>query len=62
MDQTLRMHVEFLKQQLQMFNQKLMENGLPIAERNRIESEIRAALLALEHYQKALALEESLRQ
>jgi hypothetical protein len=37
-----------------------MENQLSLIERNRIESEIRAANLALSHFKAALVVEESL--
>ncbi|HEY7352598.1 MAG TPA: hypothetical protein VH596_07500 [Terriglobales bacterium] len=62
MDRSLREHIEFLKKQLYLLSDKLMDDGRPVEERNRIESEVRAAQLALEHYKKALALEESLRR
>jgi hypothetical protein len=52
MDQALKLHIEFLEQQLQALNQKLVESGRTMREITRIESEIRAAQLALEHYQK----------
>jgi hypothetical protein len=62
MDEALKLHIDFLEQQLQLLNQKLKENGLTAQKRNRIDSEIRAAQLALEHYQKAFADEHSLRR
>jgi hypothetical protein len=62
MDKPLKLHIKFLEQQLQSLHQKVMEDGFTARERNRIESEIRAAQLALEHYQKAFALEHRLRR
>jgi hypothetical protein len=62
MDRPLKEHIEFVEQQLQSLNHRIMEDGHTNEERNRLESEIRAAQLALQHYKKALALEESLRR
>jgi hypothetical protein len=61
MDRPLSEHIRFLEQQLQLLHRGIMDDGRTIKERNRLESEIRAAQLALEHYKKALALEESIR-
>ena len=61
MDHSFKLHIEFIEKQLHLLNRKVMEeDGLTAEERNRIESEIRAAKLALEHYQKAFVLEDSL--
>ena len=60
MDHSFKLHIEFIEKQLHLLNQKVMEDELTAQERNRIESEIRAAKLALEHYQKAFVLENSL--
>lgn len=61
MNEALKLHIEFLEQQLQSLHQKVMDDGFTAQERNQIESEIRAAQLALDHYKKAFDLEESLR-
>ena len=58
MDRTLREHISHLEQKLQALNHQIMENRRTQAERNRIESEIRAAQLALTYYRKALELEQ----
>jgi hypothetical protein len=61
MDRPLREHVSHLEQRLRLLNNQLMEASRTIVERNRIESEIRAAELALVYYRKALELEKQLR-
>jgi len=58
MDRTLREHISHLEQKFQALNRQIMENRRTQAERNRIESEIRAAQLALTYYRKALELEQ----
>jgi hypothetical protein len=60
MDRPLREHVSHLEQRLRLLNNQLMEASRTIVERNRIESEIRAAELALVYYRKALELEKQL--
>ena len=57
MDQPLQLHITFLEQRLNTLHQKLMERNRTRAERNKIESEIQAAELALAYYRKALQLE-----
>lgn len=57
MDRTLREHISYLEQRLKKLNQRIMENGRSQIDRNRLESEIRAAELALTYYRKALELE-----
>ena len=61
MDRPLREHVSHSEQRLRLLNNQLMEASRTIVERNRIESEIRAADLALVYYRKALELEKQLR-
>ena len=57
MDRPLKDHVSYLENRLQQLNRYVMENRRTQAERNKIESEIRAAELALTYYRKALELE-----
>ena len=44
----------------ELLNMQVMENRRALAERNQIESEIRAVNLALSHYRAALELEKDL--
>ena len=60
MDRTLRQHIQELESRVRRLTEKSMENQLSLIERNRIESEIRAANLALSHFKAALVVEESL--
>jgi hypothetical protein len=60
MDRTLREHVTGLEQRLRALNAQIMENAKSLPERNRIESEIRAAEMALSYYRKALELEQQI--
>jgi hypothetical protein len=59
MDRSVGEHIRRLEEQLQRLAESNMENKA-LAERNQIESEIRATTLALSHYRAALATEESL--
>jgi hypothetical protein len=54
MDRTVREHIESLQAQLNALNMALMMAPKSLAERNRIESEIRAVTLALECFHAAL--------
>jgi hypothetical protein len=60
MDKPLGAHIAYLEQQLDVLNNKLMDEARSRAEHNRVESEIRAAELALVYYRKALELEQQL--
>lgn len=60
MDRTLREHISFLESRVHQFNRELMENHHNLRERNRIESEIRAAETALEFYRAAREIENRL--
>jgi hypothetical protein len=60
MERPLREHMAHLEQRIRELNQEIMQNRLTKEERNRMESEIRAAELALSYYRKALAIEHSL--
>jgi hypothetical protein len=60
MDKTLAIHISFLEQKLKDLHKELMDEAPSLVERNRIESEIRAADMALVYYQKAWELEKQL--
>jgi hypothetical protein len=60
MDKSLRDHILELAKRLAGLNATLMEKGRTLAERNNIESEIRATQLVLDHYLRALQLEREL--
>jgi hypothetical protein len=57
MDRPLREHISHLEKRLEKLNKELMEHSRTIEERNRMESEIRVAQLALVYYRNALELE-----
>jgi hypothetical protein len=60
MDKTLRQHIDELEKRVQQLCQEMMQNRKTRAERNRLESELRVALQALNHYQQAIKLEKQL--
>ena len=60
MDRTVREHISFLEDRIQQLNFKMMESRQNQEQINEIESELRAATLALSYYLKALELEKSL--
>jgi hypothetical protein len=53
-------HIRRLEERLLQLHTQIMENSLDLAERNRIEAEIRAAHSAITHYQAALEAERKL--
>jgi hypothetical protein len=53
-------HIRRLEERLLQLNTQIMENSRDLAERNRIEAEIRAAHSAITHYQAALEAERKL--
>jgi len=57
MERPLKDHISYLESRLQQLSRYVMENRRTQVERNKIESEIRAAELALTYYRKALELE-----
>jgi len=59
MDFTLREHLRRLNERLQLLSREIMESR-SLQERNKIEAEIRAANLAIAHYQAALDQENRL--
>jgi hypothetical protein len=60
MDQTLNVHISFLEKKLDDLHKEFLDDARTRVERNRIESDIRAAELALVYYKKALELEQQL--
>jgi len=60
MDRTVREHISFLEDRIQQLNFKMMESRQNQEQINQIESELRAAILALSYYRKALELEQNL--
>jgi hypothetical protein len=62
MERLLIEHITFLERRVQKLNRLIMETMRTQPERNRLESEIRAAGLALDYYRKALELENQIRR
>jgi hypothetical protein len=60
MEQSLQLHITHLEQRLNALNQELMDAARTRAERNRVESQIRMAQMALTYYQKAIELEKQI--
>jgi uncharacterized protein YigA (DUF484 family) len=58
MERPVKDHISHLEERIQDLNKQIMENRRTQNERNRLESEIRAAELALVYYRKALELEQ----
>lgn len=61
MEMTVRYHIENLEHRIQQLGTELM-NAKDHARLNDLETEIRVANLALEHYREALRLESTLRK
>ncbi len=55
-------HIRRLEQRLKELNEQIMRPGTSLAERNKIERDIRAVNLALEHYRAALEIEQNVSQ
>lgn len=62
MDKPLKQHITELERRIQQLGQEMMQNRKTRTERNRIESELRVAQQALEHYQEAIKLEGQLQR
>jgi hypothetical protein len=60
MDTPVGEHIRRLEDRLLELNERVMENNRDLAERNRIEADIRAAYLAIAHYQAAFKAEHKL--
>lgn len=59
MDRTVREHITRLETRFQMLNARIMETR-SLEQRNKLEAEIRACRLALDHYRAALKIESRL--
>ena len=62
MDKPLRQHITELERRVQQLSQEMMLNKKTRMERNRLESELRVAQQALEHFQQAVKLEAQLQR
>jgi hypothetical protein len=62
MDKPLGQHINELHRRIQDLGHELMNDHKTQIERNHIEAELRVAQQALEHFQKAIKLEERLRE
>ncbi len=60
MDTPLKSHISRLEERLEFLNNEVMRNQFDREARNRIEAEIRAVNLALEHYRAGYDLEKPL--
>jgi hypothetical protein len=60
MDKSVRTHIQELENRIHLLGDHLMEEHKTQTERNRLESELRVAQAALEHYRKALEFERKL--
>jgi len=60
MDTSVGEHIRRLEKRVLELNAQMMENNRGLGERNRIEADIRAAYLAIAHYQAALKAEQKL--
>ncbi len=58
MDLTVREHIRRLQQRLEALNEEIMRPDLSLQQRNRLETDIRVANLALDHYRAALENEQ----
>ena len=53
-------HITELEERVLQLSEAMMQDGKTLDERNRLESELRVAQQALEHYQQAITLEAQL--
>jgi hypothetical protein len=60
MNRSVGEHISDLQQKIADLNREMMERKLTLDARNRVESEIRAAEMALSFYRKALELEQQI--
>jgi hypothetical protein len=60
MDRPLKEHIAHLEQRLEVLSKEMMESAQSLAERNRIEADIRVAELALVYYRQAIELEKKI--
>jgi hypothetical protein len=62
MDKPLRQHIVELEKRVQQLSRDIMHNHKTLAQRNRLESELRVAQQALTYYQQAIKLETQLQR
>ena len=62
MDRTVREHIEELEKQREVLNSTLMSDDHTLAQRNEIESEIRAVTMAIQYFHAALLAEQNFSQ
>ena len=62
MDKPLGQHITELERRVQRLSQEMMQSRKTREERNRMESELRVAQQALEHFQLALKLEREIQR
>lgn len=62
MDRILKQHIAELERRIDQLSHEMMQNRKTRTECNRIESELRVAQQALEHYQQAFKLEVQLQR
>ena len=60
MNRSVGEHISDLQLKISELNREMMEGNLDLDARNRVDSEIRAAELALSFYRKALELEQQI--
>jgi hypothetical protein len=59
MDRTVREHIEELERQRTALTQAVMSDELTLAQRNKVESEIRAVTMAIQYFHAALLAEQN---
>jgi hypothetical protein len=60
MDRPVKEHISQLERLLGALNKRLMESTRNLSERNKVQSEILLASLALDYYRKAIQLEKQI--
>ena len=60
MDKPLEQHIADLERRVQRLGQEIMQKPKTLAERNRLETELRVAQQALTYYQHIIKLEKQL--
>lgn len=61
MNRPLQEHIQFLQRRVERLTRRSMRNRRTRDQLNRMEIEIRAATLAMDYYEKAIALEKQVR-
>ena len=62
MERSLGEHITELERRIHHISQEIMQNQKTLTERNHLESELRVAQQALEHFLSAVKLERQLRR